>query len=461
MDCKTNADSIRVLDEQIIKKEKVIIRLKRSRISELPPEVLGKVFHQNVTLRGTFGRLHKRSHNFLLVCCHWFEVASQTPEVWSFWGNAPKDWARWYCRSGTAPLDLVLGDDDYKAKYFNINLRNALQDRATRDTIRRVHLTAEDSRFLGSITTPLTSNSEELRSDSIESFVLRDESDMSVDVSAFFAHYRFPKLRRLDLTGCAVSSRDGLTSRTCALTTLKLDLCFPSFTPTTSELLSILASNPALQKVALHRRGVPDDGGGKSSSRVQLRHLKGLELVGELQHIIGLLHYLDLPRNLEELDLSLDDCDTTDISLVIGSYLRDLLQRRDRPQNGLKVSASFRYHASQACDITLHVGNAEGIDFSVPGQAREDMFATISVELDEIPDRNALERATLDLITHIPRKEVVYFETYDNPIATEDAYTQFPNLRALSFDAIPLSEAFPSSLVEDGKILPSLWNASY
>ena len=48
------------------------------------------------------------------------------------------------------------------------------------------------------------------------------------------------------------------------------------------------------------------------------------------------------------------------------------------------------------------------------------------------------------------------FETYGNSIATEGAYTQFPNLRALSFDFIPLSEAFPSSLVEDGKILPSL-----
>ena len=253
---------------------------------------------------------------------------------------------------------------------------------------------------------------------------------MPVDVSAFFAHCRFPKLRRLDLTGCAISSWDGLTSRTSTLTTLKLDLCFPSFTPTTSELLSILASNPVLQKVALHRRGVPDDGGGKSSSRVQLRHLNGLELVGELQHIIGLLHHLDLPRNLEKLYLCLRDCDATDISLVIGPYLRDLLQRRDRPQNGLKISASSRYRASQTCSIALRVGDADGVDFSIPAQAREDTFATIRVESDEIPDRNALERATLDLITHIPRKEVVHFETYGNSIATEGAYTQFQIGRA-------------------------------
>ena len=55
------------------------------------------------------------------------------------------------------------------------------------------------------------------------------------------------------------------------------------------------------------------------------------------------------------------------------------------------------------------MGDADGVNFSIPAQAREDTFTTIRVESDEIPDRNALERATLDLITHIPQKEVVHF----------------------------------------------------
>ena len=80
----------------------------------------------------------------------------------------------------------------------------------------------------------------------------------------------------------------------------------------------------------------------------------------------------------------------------------------------------------------------------------------ITVALSGIPSRNALERVTLDLITHIPREEVVYFQTYNYSIATEDVYTQFPNLRALSFDSTPVPAAFPSPLVEGGKILPSL-----
>ena len=68
-----------------------------------------------------------------------------------------------------------------------------------------------------------------------------------------------------------------------------------------------------------------------------------------------------------------------------------------------------RYRASQTCSIALRMGDADGVNFSIPAQAREDTFATIRVESDEIPDRNALERATLDLITHIPQKEVVHF----------------------------------------------------
>ena len=115
-----NIKSILSLDEQIREQPTTTTKLKRARnallnVSKLPPEVLGNIFRWNVTLEDDFGGLEERSHNFLLVCHHWFEVASSTPEVWSFWGNTPKDWARWHHHSGSAPLDLVLdvdGEDD-------------------------------------------------------------------------------------------------------------------------------------------------------------------------------------------------------------------------------------------------------------------------------------------------------------------------------------------------------------
>ena len=159
------------------------------------------------------------SHNFLDVCHHWFEVASCTPELWSSWGNTPTDWARWYCHSGAAPLDLVLsgsyyGEYDDDEDGLDDYLRGALNDRATEDTIRRVHLKVEGSMLiLDNIIGELTAKGKELRSNSMESLVLWNLDNTSpVDVSDFFARSRFLRLRRLELTNCMISLWHHLTS---------------------------------------------------------------------------------------------------------------------------------------------------------------------------------------------------------------------------------------------------------
>jgi len=342
MDREANIDSIRVLEDEIKEHERATAKLKRARnsllnISKLPPEVLGNIFRSNVTLRGDFGGLEKGSHNFLLVCHHWSEVASRTPELWSFWGNAPEDWARWYRRSETAPLDFVLGGYGYLERHFDAPLREVLKDRATRDTIRRIHLTAAGTELVKSILDTLTPDYDELRSNSIESLVLLNQSKAPVDFSNFFAHYRFPKLERITVYNCSISSWDHLTSRTSALTTLELDFTHPSPTPsptpTVSQLLSILSSNPALRKICLLKRAVPDgDDDEESSSRAQLHHLEELRLEGDLRHVFNILHQLDHPGNID-LSLTLHDCDNAGASKIIGPYLLDHIGRRDRVQN--------------------------------------------------------------------------------------------------------------------------------
>ena len=462
MDCETNIDSIRALEEQIREHERTIIKLKRTRnsllnVSKLPPEILGKIFSWNVTLEDEFDRLDEGSHNFLLVCHHWFEVASHTSEIWSFWGNNTKDWARLCHRSKTAPLDLVLGDYDHYDD-ADTTLHNILRDRAARDTIRRVHLGTVDSELSSSIITSLTANPGEPRPNSIESFILWNRGGTLVDVSNFFTYYRFPKLRYLDLFNCTISSWDHLTFRTSALTTLELNFTHPSPIPTTSQLLSILTSNPALRKVELATRAIPEDGGYGSSTPVQLHHLKELRLEGDLPHVFRVIHRLDYPRNMDKLSLTLRDCDVADVSQVIGPYLRDHLRCRDRPQNGQTLRIfSGGPSAYDGDRINFQTGSAGGIDPSAPEWKPTNTFISIAIVLKGTLPKDVVERTALELITYVPLDEVVYFRAYNNPATMEDTNTRFPNLWALSFNTMSLTTAFQNpNLIADGKVFPSL-----
>jgi len=208
-----NIDRILYLEKQIEEGAGDIIKLKRTRNSLLnistivPPEILGSIFRWNVIPDGglpPFDGYPEGTYNFLLVCHRWFEVASHTPQLWGFWGNTLKKWSRWYKRSGTTPIDLVLswrGDTRGSDISSDGPLRDALRDRATCDAIRSLHLRGE--RFLvTSILSTLTPDDEDVRCSSIESISLQ-----CVDASKFFARYRFPKLWYLDFsTGVTISS---------------------------------------------------------------------------------------------------------------------------------------------------------------------------------------------------------------------------------------------------------------
>ena len=443
-----NINSILALDEQIREHERTVIRLRRTRnsllnVSKLPPEVLGKIFRWNVTYRGDFCGLEERSHNFLLVCHHWFQVALCTPEIWSFWGNDIKDWTRWYPYSRTAPLDLVLYCPIWIYYDPNVAMGDELQDRATRDTIRRVHLRATDPALLNFIISSLTVKCEGTRSNSVESFVLQKSGNGPVDVSGFFAHYRFPKLRHLNLTNCAISSWDHLTSRTRALTVLDLSIRPPSPTPTTSQLLSILSSNPLLQKIRLSEQVIPRDDGGTSSVGVSLYDLKEVELTGDVRDVIRLLYRLDHPRRMDNLTLTLKDRSIVETSQLIGPLLRDYLRSRGRSQHGLGLLLS---------DFSLHVGDVRGIN---PLLQRMDTFLVITM-----PRGDAWDRTILDLIAHAEGEEVVHFQSLDD-YGMRSIYPQFPNLRALSFAGGDLWTMFPEpDLGRDKETLTSLQHIS-
>ena len=172
---------IQALEEKIEEHERTIIKLKRAcnsllHVSILPHEVLGNIFRLNIVVEEPFGGLEEVSHNFLLVCHHWYEVALRTPELWTFWGNNTDDWDQRCFRSSVAiPLDLVLDGKTYTFGKVSERQRKVLKERATRDTIRRIHLRSDMPEILTSIISPLLSPSGGLQSRRLESLILRSE----------------------------------------------------------------------------------------------------------------------------------------------------------------------------------------------------------------------------------------------------------------------------------------------
>lgn len=450
-----NTNPIRVLDKEIKKLEDAAIELKRTRnsllsVNKLPPEILGKIFHWNVKFEGDFDGLGEESHNFLFVCHLWSEVASCTQKLWSFWGNNPKHWARWCLRSETAPLDLVLSyrNDDR----FNETVFNVLRDRASRDTIRRIHLEGDDQPVLDFILSSLTLEVQEIRSNRVESFILWNQhTTVPVDVSDFFARYHFPKLQRLDLHYCTISSWDNLMLRTGALTYLSLGFTHPTLNPTMSQLFSILESNPLLQSVKLSRYVVPDDGDDMSSLRLTLEHLKRLELVGDLRNILRLLDRLDNSEILESLVIILFDCTVTEISQILEPYYRNRFQRHGRPQSELGLYV--RYDTKR---IELRVGDFVRVD---RGVVHVDKCLTLIIhQIQQFP-ANVQVEVVLKLIAHVPQEEVIYFRAVGDTMAMCDTYTRLPNLRTLHLNDIHLATLFSEHhLARDKSVLPAVEN---
>ena len=447
MDREININSILALEEQIKEHERAIIKLKRARnsllnVSKLPPEVLGNIFQRNITLKGNFDGLEEGSHNTLLVCRHWFEVASRTPELWTFWGKNLEDWEKWYLRSSPgAPLDLVLEEIPYLCGTVTESQQVALKDHAARDTIRRVHLQSDMSGLLTSIISPLLSPCGGLRTNNLESLILYNEGLVPLDVS-FLSHSHLSGLQHIELVGCTISSLERLTSQSTLLTTLELfsDI---SPSPTIHQLLSMLASTPRLQKLALNSEAIPNGSGDGdvSCSVLPLPHLKELRLGGGPRQVFGLLDRLELPNKMGAITLNVTDCVATDISQTIGPYLRDHLRRRGKSRNGLGITLSSGSY------ITLGVGDAARLRPSTVLSSRMNSFASITVGVDQALPEDTLGRLTLDLISYTPREEIVHFRACGSVEVAKDLRVQMPNLKALDLYKVPLSAVF---LVQDG-----------
>ena len=457
-----NIDSILALERQIGEGVGDVIHLKRARNSllnistRIPPEILGHIFWQGVAPEGDFGGLRKGSYNFLLVCHRWFEIASSTPELWSFWGNTLGQWSQRYRRSGITPIDITLSTyDDARERSgicFDGPLRDALRDRAARDSIRSVHLRGWDTKLLHPVISSLILDGEDIRDSSIESLVL---GNSLLDISDFLAHYRFPKLRTLRLSiSPGISPWDHLKLQPTSLITLSLGSTEPAGKnrPNTSQLLSILASYPNLQDLSLHGAMIPHDVEDGFTHRVPLRHLKKLSLRGDCCQIFQLLGRLECPDTLDCVDLDLEECVGEEIPELLKSYLQDRIRRDDRFQDRLGIYISFIFNL-----VVFGVGVVGEFNTTtmVPGYGCPSVSFR-AIFRDRFP-QGAEEKLCVDLIALTPRERVVRFTGGPTMRAVGDLLVAMPNIEDLSLKEPVVSDMFlrPDPL-SHAKLLPSL-----
>jgi len=281
---------------------------------------------------------------------------------------------------------------------------------------------------------------------------------VETDVSDLFARHCFPKLRNLHLSGdFRISSWDHLKSITTTLTNLSLhfyDIDPSSAVPTTSQILSLLASNPNLWSLTLNIPPINDDGGYDPRLQVPLRHLERISLTGPFRHLFPILQRLEFPERMDHGEITLWGCTPQEVLQAIGSFIRDYLQRdpRFRDRLGISLRLNLRY-------ISVRAG-VFGVGYRGTNRLLQDgsPCRQFDARLSQTVSHDVRKKLCVDILTLLPQESIIDFDT--NLSVTEEVAVAMPNLEALYLTRLAVSDGFllpdPNGPNAHKKLFPSL-----
>jgi len=316
-------------------------RLKRLRNSLnlsvcVAPEILGYIFWWCVSSGvGPRGRIARNTFNFLLVCRYWFNVATSTPSLWTFWGTSLRECVAFHRYSGAVPVYLNLIDAS-----TNQDIREAsgvFQDLGVQRRIRHLHVhtppkTLADILSFMSIPqpSPIRSQIRSLMLTVEGSWIPERPEELVPDITSFLNTHSFPELQTLRLRGCNLRW-ECLILQTSKLTHLFVHAYDKSSKPTVLQLAALFASNSALEEInlSLEITSTPGDNLPESSSSVFLPRLRRLTVHGNVAGHAQLLNLLTFSNELEhvKIDLFLDGI-VTDVAAALTPFLPNIFHKR-------------------------------------------------------------------------------------------------------------------------------------
>ncbi|KAJ7631651.1 hypothetical protein DFH06DRAFT_1438840, partial [Mycena polygramma] len=360
-------------------------------ISKLSPELLSEIF----LIIAAYSRISADHPSYLPpaearictngVCHYWRDVALGCASLWSYidfsW-DTPKRVRESLARSKSTPL-VVQASLHCPQALSNILL--ALKE------ISRIQCLD-----LGFTATLFSFFDQSLLNPAPALEVLRLDCDLEVSLSAAIFAHQTPRLRELELRGCAIPKDSHLLRN--ALTYLSVDELPPDETFTVLEWLDILQSLPLLEVLSLSNCFSPPQEIDHSLPLVHLPQLFSLELVGCIEECADALNHLVFPPTpcLEIKCYSAQMTTDTALTDTLGKILKQL----PAVQKLRAMGISWRPDG-----LTFCASVDENGDISTTSESSEFCFALLDDDATHLPFS-----LTLAILAALPTTDITVLD---------------------------------------------------